>query len=365
MAATASRVAALEAAVVPQLASSSGGAGGLPYAVWRPQMKSYLMRAGFTEADYAREIDSYAELCAALEAEAQRKVEDAMALLLGKKSASAAKAEPRVENREQQAARESVAEAIARTRRAYGILFASLPGDLRLLVAGVPHGYAYGIWSFLESKYRSTERDNVADLWKQLILLEQEVDEEFAAYKARVDAAKELLAHAREETPASLYTTVLLWRLRPSYAPAVLALQASKAIGDAAKIDWPAVAAFMANHERSQQRLGERDVAEADHAMAARGTTTRRSKSSMRCYCCGEKGHMARECARRRGNRRRERDRSPGSLSHSSSEDDDEETLSEGRTKERVNMARRSGNPVAPSDEEYKYTGGVLAGQSW
>lgn len=57
---------------------------------------------------------------------------------------------------EQQAAKKEVSELISRARKAFGYLYAALPADLRQLVADVPQGYAYGIWSFPEKKFRNT-----------------------------------------------------------------------------------------------------------------------------------------------------------------------------------------------------------------
>jgi hypothetical protein len=54
----------------PRLASSSGGsASGLPYASWRPQMQTFLMRLSIEERDYTKEIPQWKELCAAVSAD--------------------------------------------------------------------------------------------------------------------------------------------------------------------------------------------------------------------------------------------------------------------------------------------------------
>jgi hypothetical protein len=96
----------------------------------------------------------------------------------------------------------------------------------------VPQGYAYGIWSFLEKRFRNTEQDTVMSLWQRLMTLDQEVDETHDIYKARVDSVMELLANAKQQVPPGLYASLLLWRLQPRYATAVLTLKTSDRLKD-------------------------------------------------------------------------------------------------------------------------------------
>ena len=49
------------AARVPLL-SVSNGSGCASYAAWRPQMETFLMRAGIEKSDYAEEIPAWREL---------------------------------------------------------------------------------------------------------------------------------------------------------------------------------------------------------------------------------------------------------------------------------------------------------------
>ena len=65
-------------------------------------------------------------------------------------------------------AKKKVSDMIGRSKKAYGFLFAALPADHRQLIADVPQGYAFGIWSFLEKKYRNTEQDSVMALWEKI-----------------------------------------------------------------------------------------------------------------------------------------------------------------------------------------------------
>ena len=58
-------------AKTPLLASTNCTGAGAPHALWRPQMKTFLMRHGIEERDYAREIPQWRELAAAVEARAE------------------------------------------------------------------------------------------------------------------------------------------------------------------------------------------------------------------------------------------------------------------------------------------------------
>ena len=150
-------------AKTPLLASASGSGAGAPHALWRPQMQTFLMRHGIEERDYAREIPQWRELAAAVEARAEADERDAIALVLG---AAMAPVKAEAPSAEEVKAKQRVADLISRSRKAFGFLYASLPVDLRPLVADVPQGYAFGIWSFLEKRFRSTEQDSIMALWE-------------------------------------------------------------------------------------------------------------------------------------------------------------------------------------------------------
>ena len=90
---------------------------------------------------------------------------------------------------QKKAAKQRVADLIGRSRK---VFYSALPVDLRPLVADVPQGYAYGIWSFLEKKFRNTEQDSVMALWGRITTVTQELDETYDVYKARVDSIVEL-----------------------------------------------------------------------------------------------------------------------------------------------------------------------------
>lgn len=317
---------------VPLLAGNTGGAA---YAQWRPQMQTYLMRQGIEERDYTREIPQWRDLVAAVQDDAAAEEQDAIARLLAAQahvksaastgaatlqkqtSASSSAATAMVAaDPETVAAKKAVALLIGRSRKAFAILHSALPSELRPLVADVPQGYAFGVWSFLEKKYRNTEQDSVASLWADLTALTQQSDESFDEYKARIDSVVELLTHAKQSVPSGLYASLVLWRLHARYNQVVLALKTADRLMDTEKIDWRAVAETINQFERSQFGLGESESAN-DRAMAARTRPWLQQKSrsdgpgaagakerfhavprnaAYRCYNCNEPGHFKADC---------------------------------------------------------------------
>ena len=325
MASVSSRLAAIAidpAVQVPRLAGG-GSTAGMAHAVWRPQMQTFLMRQGIEERDYAREIPEWNELVVAVQTDAESEERTAIATLLSargssdtaNRSSSSAKKPDTTVSAEVQLAKRRVAEMITRARKAFGYLYAALPPDLHQLVADVPQGYAYGIWSFLEKRFRNTDQDSVMALWKKYTSMYQEEDESFDQYKARVDSALELLVHAKQQSPPGLYAALLLWNLRPDYSTAVLTLKTGDRLKDPAKINWSEIADYMAQYERSHSRLFVDDEGMiGDRAMSARGWSTRHNQSNsnqraethnqrntgIECYKCGQDGHYARDCNKRK-----------------------------------------------------------------
>ena len=125
---------------------------------------------------------AWRQIVAAVDEDEGERTADAIALLLGGKQQQSASSPPikkEALTAEQIAAKKEVSELIARSRKAYGFLFTALPADLRQLIADVPQGYAFGVWDFLEKKFRSTEQDTVMSLWERYVSLRQDREETF------------------------------------------------------------------------------------------------------------------------------------------------------------------------------------------
>ena len=307
--------------------------GDTPYAVWRPQILTYMMRIGIGDRYYAKSIEDWKNVEAAVDA-ADAADEEAALLRLRMLSAprtpatkdepldasSAGKNSDKVSDATKSTNGEDhklLARVVAQSRKAFGILYAALDADLRALIGGVPQGYAFGLWSLLEERYQSQKDDNIADVWARFIALSQESGEAYDSYMARVDKDLELLKAAKQEVPSGLRKTVLLYHLQPMYATARLALQTSKRIEQSDAIDWAYVKSFMLDYEREQSRA---DVASdgVGRALAARtqvGSQKQsyssigdrsgpRDMSRMECYYCGEMGHIAKHCPKKRKDQR-------------------------------------------------------------
>ena len=145
--------------------------GDAPYSVWRPRMETFMMRVGIEPHDYNEAIPEWATLVAmvASNTKAVEKAERARFLSGGRDGtqtqlglgASASTQTGTAGNSPATTVEKVpavVAASMERSRRAYGLLDAALPKDIQLLIADVPRGYAYGIWSFLERRYQNTDK---------------------------------------------------------------------------------------------------------------------------------------------------------------------------------------------------------------
>ena len=214
----------------------------------------------------------------------------------------------------QTAARKLVVELVGRSTRVFGHIYSALPDDLRKQTESIARGHAYGLWHWLELKFQSTEQDSVGALLEQWVSLRQDEAESFDSYRARVDALRGLLVHAKEPPSVRMYSLMLLDRLQPHFNSVVLALKVGGALKDAERIDWETVVRAVNAAERDATKLGLADAGSSSGAWAnaaqrggrapvqSRPTETRASDkervaiASGLCFVCGKPGHRAFEC---------------------------------------------------------------------
>ena len=116
---------------VPRLFGPGGASN---YAAWRAPTKAALMRAGVAERDYsdAKRATGWAELAAKVDAwtrdDEEASINYALGVSLKREQKGAG---------EEAAARRGAQEAVLRTRRAFGLLYAALDENHRSLVAGI------------------------------------------------------------------------------------------------------------------------------------------------------------------------------------------------------------------------------------
>lgn len=306
--------AGLDRVAVPRLVAT-----GVGYAEWCPAMENVLMRVGVMARDYKEALIGvdWPTLVAAVERWASEAEAASIAYAIGggKATSSMTAGATASSVAEEKEARRGATESVARTKKAFTMLYDAMPGDLRRLVAHVAQGDARTLWTWLKARFQSTEQDNIGDLWDTFTSLSQTAEETFDEYKARVDAVYELLGHANDKPSAGLYAHRVLWKLSGRYTQAVLALKAGGTLKDATKIDWKDVTSFINNHERSERRLlGNDDTngASADERAMTLGATTRMARrnngstttETRHCYNCDEKGHLSRDCSKPRRPRR-------------------------------------------------------------
>ena len=235
-------------------------AGGVGYALWKPEMIVFLQRSG-AETAHTRPITEveWKNMNTQVGQWRSDELTDALALLSGGDSSSGVKLgdeEQQLALRKKEA-RKLITQTVERSQRIYGLIYSALPADLRAQSAELSQGWAYGLWRWLETKFQSTEEDFVGELFSQWSSLRQGDVESFDAYRARVNGVKESLKAAKEEPSVRMYAYTLLDRLQPRYKQAVLALKAGGQLKDAQAIDWEAVTGLINAHERREIRLDE------------------------------------------------------------------------------------------------------------
>ena len=220
-------------------------------------------------------------------------------------------------------AKKKVRSLINRSRKAYAIIYESLPSDLQSQAATLVQGYAFGLWEFLEKKFQNTEQDNIADLYKTWNSLRMKEDESYDSYKARVDRIVALLEKAKDKPSKGQYMYRLIYVLRPEFETMVLTLASGVLLKDLDNIDWPHIVMLINNFERSRKRLAEDDsvssnsttnstVSTVAAATASGGKgqnwsnvvqgrqqfNSGSNSSQITCHHCGVKGHMKMMCTK-------------------------------------------------------------------
>ena len=314
--------------------------GGVGYATWKTRMDVYLQRAGAEAihttpmdiADWNVMVESVrvmkAESLASAMELIKSKVQTTDPSSGSKDDAAAAAAKKTTVIAQMDAARKVISGTVERSRKIYGVIYESLPSELRSQVDDtVPNGFAYGLWHWLENKFQSTEEDSVGDLLAQWTTLRQEDAESFDAYRARVNKLYELLKCAKEEPSARMYAFILVDRLQPRYKQIVLALRAGGKL-KAPTIVWDEVTAQINSHERSEARIGSETGADGSvssaQAMSATKSTVQQQSSKendrqqsapwqsknrssspssrdshrkkIQCFRCDGYGHIGRYC---------------------------------------------------------------------
>ena len=241
------------------------------YSQWRAQVEVFLSQRGIGDALSKQRTDTEWNQLVAVAMQQLDEDERVALEALGLKTAATTSSTSSASTDKQREARRVVSSIVHRSQRAYGYLYQALPDELRPQVAQLPQGFAYGLWRWIEEKYRSKEVDNVSVLFREWSELEQGDDESFDAYRARVNNVANLLGNADERPSARMYAYTLLERLRPHYKPVVLALQNSSlmkktktiAVPKVEKteldIDWIEVTRQVNAHERSEQRQCENE----------------------------------------------------------------------------------------------------------
>ena len=298
---------------------------GAHYAQWRPDMEVYLERHG-AHGVHTRVIDAkrWKAAQSTVQALDEAKLTAALDAMLGaataglqstKQLAAVATPPPAVPSGYTPEAEKLLRDMVERSTRVYGTLYAALPEELRKQAESIPRGWAYGLWQWLQTKFQSTESDNVSTMLAEWVTLQQDADESFDSYRARVDKLDTLLAAAKEPQSRRMYSVILLDRLQPHYKQAVLALKVSGRLADPANAAWDTIAALINNHEREETRTGSEGVAAVARGAWANAAQTKArygqerqaerreypaATADTQCFRCREYGHYSKTCSKPR-----------------------------------------------------------------
>jgi len=288
---------------------------GAAYATWAPLFLNYCASMGLGDV-LRKDVPDWRGKCAMAQAWADEADDEMYAAAASGGSASSVKmenAKTAAATAEMRAARAGVLKKINDSRRVYGALYRTLPEGLRVQIP-TDEGHAFALWRWLENKFQSKEADSVGALWSEWVTMSMRVDEDFDAYRARVNKLHTLLTSAKEVITPALYALTLLDRLQPRYLPAVLALRTSKeenGLKDLSKTDWDAVTKVINAHERHEQRLNgsagedglERTMAAFSRQQRGKQTFPPSNEWSapdwmkgVRCFACKELGHTVKFC---------------------------------------------------------------------
>ena len=143
------------------------------YAAWKPAMDVYLQRHGaagvhketLTEEGWSYDCSEVAAWNTDTLSAARKHMRAAATNAASGGSGGSLTQEPAAAlTAEVKADRLTLTANVERSHKAFGSIYSALTEDLRLQVAHLPQGWAYGLWMWLERKYQSTEADSVGVL---------------------------------------------------------------------------------------------------------------------------------------------------------------------------------------------------------
>jgi hypothetical protein len=201
-------------------------------------------------------------------------------------------------------------------RELYAWLCLALPQLLRQEVTvSVEEGYGWGLWLAVCARLRVSLTGNKAGMIEQYNALKQDSTEDFAAYYARVESARQELVKCDVKlgTDKQMFAFLVVERLLPVYGTMVTVLRETKREElDSGGVDWVVVLRKFQEFEMSQRRetagttpsgldpTGDLPRKGAVFAVVPQGGHGEEGKirdwAKSRCYCCQELGHGYLRC---------------------------------------------------------------------